>query len=638
MWRRTVGISTVEQRPAQIVTIVGAVLFSLLLTEWQPWRLFDRAGFSGDFYDVQAQAFLRGRLAVPADVADIEGFLIDGKTYLYYGPLLAVVRLPAAVFGSLTEGRLTRLSMIVAFVALCTITFHLAKRITALIDAPAVAPWRPALLVAAVAGSPALALAGSASVYNETELWAFVLILATFVALIDLLLGPTTRTAILAGSLAMATILTRVSVGLGAVVAVLLVSAHLWRRSRRSAMLAVAFAVAGMAIHISLNLAKFGSLFDLPGDRQVLTTLSSERATWFADHGNSFFGLEFVPTTIVHYLRPDAFAIERLAPFVRFGPRAHEFGSAQLESNTPASSLTASAALLVVMAAVGLVLAVRHRQRRLVPLLAGSIVAAGPTLAIGFIANRYLVDLLPGLVVLGAVAVAVATASFDAGRRALAFGAVGALTMWGVWINASLATWLNQIEQPGFTAARYRIDDVVFGGRAPSVQLLGADPSVPRDGVVGIDGPCDGLYISSGGNWVMLELADGVRRLQGTFDPAKGSAALAGNDGRLIEIAPGRDGESLVASYEIVTADGDRTRFIGTPVDWDGGRTDVEIISDPRAGGLGYGLALSVDGDSSLREFVAPDLSTMNPSAGFAVESSDDAGVPVCSSLARQGT
>ena len=127
------------RRPAQIVTVVGATLFTLMLCEWKPWRLFARAGFSGNFYDVQAQAFLRGRLAVPADVAGIEGFLVDGKTYLYYGPVLAVARLPLALFGSWTEGRITRLSMIVGFVVLCTFVAALRR-----------APWRPALLVGAV--------------------------------------------------------------------------------------------------------------------------------------------------------------------------------------------------------------------------------------------------------------------------------------------------------------------------------------------------------------------------------------------------------------------------------------------------------------------------------------------------------
>ena len=257
--------------PAQIVTVVGATLFALILCEWRPWQLFARAGFSSNFYDVQAQAFLRRRLAVPAEVAGIEGFLIDGTTYLYYGPVPRRRPASAALFGSWTEGRITSLSMIVGFVALCTVTFHLARRVGAFVGAPARAPWRPALLVAAVACSPALALASEANVYNETELWAFVLILSTFVALIDLLTIPSRRVALFAGAAAALTVLTRVSVGLGAVTTVVLCAALLWRRERRLAVIAVAVAASGVVLHVMLNLARFGTLFDLPGDRQVLS-------------------------------------------------------------------------------------------------------------------------------------------------------------------------------------------------------------------------------------------------------------------------------------------------------------------------------------------------------------------------------
>jgi hypothetical protein len=629
MWRRSSTISVPEQRAARIVTIVGTALFGLILCEWRPWRLFTPAGFSSNFYDVQAQAFLRGRLAVPADAAGIEGFLIDGKTYLYYGPALAVARLPAALFGSLTEGRLTRLSMIVGFVALCTVTFHLARRVAAFIGAPARAPWRPALLVAAVACSPALALAAQANVYNETELWAFVFILTTFVALIDLLNAPSQRGALLAGAAAALTVLTRVSIGLGAVTAVVVCAVMLWRRARRPAIIAAGVAAGGVVLHVALNLARFGTLFDLPGDRQVLTLLDADRAAWFAGNDNTFFGLGFLPTTIFHYLRPDAFAVERLAPFIRFGPRAHEFGSYPLESNTPASSLTASATLLVVMAAIGAVILIRHRHYRLLALLAGAAVAAGPTLAIGFIANRYLVDLLPGFVVLGAVA----TADFRTSRRTAAIVAVAALTFWGAWINTSLATWLGQIERPGYTALRYQLDDAIFGGTPPSVVALDPDQPVPRDGVVGIDGPCDGLYIATGDNWVALELADGIRRLEGPFDPTIDGIVLSGTDLEMITVTPNRGGDALIATHR--RSDG--STIEGDAIDWDGDDVRLEIISDPASGGLRRGLEVRIDGRSVLRDFTVPDLTEMTIGDGFDPRTSDDGGVPICAELVRRG-
>jgi hypothetical protein len=625
MWLRRSGIPVAERRPAIVVTLVATLVFTLVVCRWRPWNLFARGGFTSDFYDAQAHAFLGGRLAVPAEVAGIEGFLIDGRTYLYYGPLLAVARLPTALFGSVFDGRLVRLSLIVGFVALCTVTFHLARRIARLIGAGPGAPWRPALLVAAVACSPALALAGQATVYHETELWAFVLMLATFVKLVDVLIEPTARAGALAGACAVATVLTRVSVGYGAVAAVGLVAIWIWRRDRRLSLTMVGIAGAGVLASVGLNLAKFHTLFDLPADRQVLTLLDPDRAEWFAENSNSFFGIHFLPTTIVHYLRPDAFALERLVPFVRFGPRAHEFSNSPLESNTPSSSLTAAATLLVVIGVIGAVTVIRRRCWSVLPLVGGCAVAAIPTLAIGFIANRYLVDLLPVFVVLGAVAVA----TFTTPRRTLGLVVVGALAAWGVWINVALATWLDNVERPGFTALRYDVDDAVFGGSPPGVTDLDPTAPVPRDGTIGIDGPCEGLYVASQGNWVALELAAGARRFEGTLRPDDGVHVVVGSDTESIDVVADEDAGTLQLRYVPTVGDA----VDGAVLAWDGDDVEVTVVSDPTAGGLGRGLHVTVDGEDALSDFRAPDLAAMIRGAGFEIDTPGDAGTPICASL-----
>ena len=628
MWRTDPLVPTDEQRWARRVTLGATALFTLILTRWRPWNLFARGGFSTDFYDAQADAFWHLRLGVPADVAGIEGFSIDGDTYLYYGPFLAVARMPIAVFGGWADGRLTRLSMVIAFVCICSVTFHLARRAARLAGAPDGAPWRPALLVAAVALSPALALAGRASVYHETELWAFVLILATFVALIDVLLEPARRPLVLAGAAAVATVLTRASIGFGALTALAITGGWLLWRDRRLALGAVTTAVAGLLAYIGINIAKFGTPIDLPANRQVLTQLSVDRAAWLAGNDGSFFGLRFLPTTVFHYARPDAIRFERLVPFVRFGPRAHEFGSYPLESNTPSSSLTASATLLVVMALIGIVLLARGRHWKFTALMVGAAVAAAPTLAIGFIANRYLVDLLPLLVVPAALAVG----RFSTARRGIAIAAVLALVSWGAIANTALAVWQDGIERPGFTASRYQVDERVFGGPPPSVVALDRDDPVPRDGVVGIDGACAGLYIASQDEWVPLELADGVRRLSATFDPVTGVGVLTNGRGETITVGVSPDGSSIVTAYR----GGDGTTVHGSIVPSDGGPVDVEVTSDPVAGGLLGGLSVAIDGRDVLRAFVAPELADMNASDGLTITTPSGPGTPICTALAAR--
>jgi hypothetical protein len=612
--------------------MVATILFLLVVTRWQPWDLFVRGGFSTDFYDAQAHAFLRGHLDVPASIPGPEGFLIDGRTYLYYGPTLAVLRMPFALFGHWADSRLAAASMVVAFFAACTATFHLARRVAGLLGGGS--PRRHALLVAAVACSPALSLAGWNSVYDETEMWAFALFIMTAVALLRMWATPDRRSLLLAVALACCTVLTRSSVGLGALGALGLFGILLWRRHRRVAIAAGAGAVGGVLLNVAVNLAKFGTLLDLPADRQLLTLQSPTRAAWFAGNNGSFFSPRFLPTTIVQYLRPDALRLERLVPFVRFGPRATEYGSYPVEGNTPSSSLTASATLLFVLAVIGVWVILRRRSWPMVALFAGALAAALPSFLIGFVANRYLTDMLPALVVPAAAAVATVVLPAGSAGRALRWLAV-ALVAWGTWVNVSLATWVQNLKEPGFTEMRYRIDDTLFGGQPPSVVDLVPDGPVPRDGVLAIDGDCDGLYIAEQGHWAPLERANGVRRLSATAQPSADEPVVVSTpEGEIrIELDPAaaedaRDTVTVVYS----PVDGEPTS--GEPHPLPAGGVTVAITSDPVTGTL----QIDVDGREALFTFAAPSLDEATVTGNVTVLAGEGRGTPVCEFLqSRRG-
>src|SRR3954467_15652271 len=119
MWRRRTPdadgdpaeLTERDRRWARRVTIAGTILFLLVVCQWRPWDLFSRGGFSADFYDAQAHAFAGLHLDVPAAIPGPVGFLIGGRTSLYYAPFLALARLPFAVFGHWADGRLVRLSL-----------------------------------------------------------------------------------------------------------------------------------------------------------------------------------------------------------------------------------------------------------------------------------------------------------------------------------------------------------------------------------------------------------------------------------------------------------------------------------------------------------------------------------------------
>ncbi|MFN8022974.1 MAG: hypothetical protein U0Q03_15720 [Acidimicrobiales bacterium] len=643
MWRRT-STADPAARAARLVTIVATVVFALIVTRCRPWELFVREGFSSDFYDEQARSLLRLHLWVRPEVPGPEGFLVDGRTYLYYGPFLAFARLPFAVFGDVFAGRLARVSMIVGYVVLLTGAFHLVRSL-----APAASRLRVAAFVAAVACSPVLFLSGWVSVYHETELWAAAFATWAMVGALRLIdLPAPSRHDLLATGFALAAgITTRASVGIGVAAGVGLavivtnwsriVSTHEKIRDQKAIAAVAGGSAIGFAIHAGINWAKFGSPTKLPGQLQLLSINDPARAAWFAGNHDSFFSLRFVSTTVVHYLRPDNVRFERLVPFVRYGPLARDRGSYPLETITASASLTASATLLLAAAIVGVVLIVRHKRTVLLTFVAGGAIAAVPTFTIGFIANRYLVDMLPMLLVPAAMAVGRLSLPSVAWRRIARIATV-ALVAWGAWCNVALAVWTQQLKEPGFTHWRYRVDGWVFGDPAPALVDLVPGMPVPRDGVVALAhddlGACAGVYIAEQGAWVALERTNGASLLHGELtaptaptdptdptDSTTGVEVVGGDDWTIVAVPVDgglrfeldRDGsDPITGDVVAVPADG-VLRDLTVVVDAVMGQTSVQV---------GDTLALFA--------FTAP-TGQMVPFAGFAVDA--DPGDSLCRQL-----
>ena len=582
-------------RVVWVITSVAVVVFWLIMTSWRPWELFDRAGFSADFYDEQARAFLRGRLSVAPSIPGPEGFVIDGRTYLYYGPFLSIVRLPLMLFGDLFVGRLVRASMLIALVVVCRWSARLARAgrevvRSAGVDVADDERWPVGVVTAAVAFSPALFASGWISVYHETELWALALAVVAIARLVEwAATGFEDRRALFGAALATtAATLTRAPIGVGVCIALVGCGTVLAWRSRssgpgasvRAGWRAVAAGVVPVVLHAAVNWAKFRSLFGVPGGRQLLSLQDPERAAWFAGNGESFFSTRFLPTTLVQYWRPDALRFERLVPGVRFGPLATDRGSYPVESITPATSLTLSATLLLVLAVAGALWMLRHRCRTWLLVLAGTIAGTLPTFTIGFIANRYLIDMLPPLI----VGAAVGTWVLDVvPYRRIVHVAAAVLAVWGLWVNASLATWTIEYKSAGFTELRYRVDHVLFGdGGSPSLTTLVPGAAVPRDGVVALDPDCAGVYIAEQGRWVALERADGVRRTAGTVDDlSAGVAVLAQGRGWTLELV----GNDTPTALRLVGDDGGLLSEQPVAADATGSiPLDYEVIVDPVTG------------------------------------------------------
>jgi hypothetical protein len=542
-------VSVSALRRALVAGSLSAFVIDLWMLAGPHWSLTRDTAPLGGFYDAQGRAFLDGHLAVPESQAGFEGFEIDGGTYLYFGPVLALLRLPVLLVTHRLDGRMTQLSMLLALVVLLGATGALYERVRGLVRPDAATIGRAELALAFLvtftvgAGSVVLYLAATPVVYEETELWGAALALATFVAILAVIERPTIARIAWAGGLATLTVNTRVAVGLGPIVALAFLTAAsaamlLAPSIRRGgASRAVGFAASfgplrparGRAVLVALaiatlvpvvtsaavNQAKFGMPFGLPMEKQVFTRLDANRRAALAANGGTIFGPRFVPTTLLAALRPDAVGAVRAFPFVGLPADVpHVVGDVRFDTLQRSLSAPTSMPLLCLLTLVALVgLVARRRLRPLLGVLVAAAAGYAGALTIGYVTTRYLADLVPFLA-LGALTGLQLLLARGVPARMLVAGA-GVLAVGGLAINAATGLVDQRLAGPLASepdrAAFVRAQDDVdrFLGRRPSGVRTAARMPAPASARVGdllVVGRCAGFYVvNSFGTWVPVE-------------------------------------------------------------------------------------------------------------------------------------
>jgi len=431
-------------------------------------------------------------------------------------------------------------------------------------------------------------------------------------------------------------VMSRVSVGLGAVAALVLIlaarTANALRRRRgapqgRPGVVARAVGwpeVAGqtngvrlrwvllaivtpLVLYAYVNITKFGSPFGLPLDKQFLVRFDKARAA--AQRANTLTGIRFVPTTVLQYLRPDAIRFDRLFPWVTFPGPARVIGSAHFASLDFTSSVTTAMTALFVLWVIGVVVCFRParpdslRATALrIPVLAG-LVGCVSVLAFGFVANRYMGDFIPALCV-GAVIgfhACVRWATRPSTRRVAvraAVAAVAVLVIWTCFVNLGLAlqyqrnygVGVTEATRAGWIGFQLGVHDRIPGG-APSdvVRAPAIPPVVGPDGQFLVIGDCAGLAWSDGRQWRMVERTPATGRVHlgvrfptarpGTVEPlvATGTADDAG-----LVLVRFERGHRIAFEYSPVVNGSVRQHYAGPAQVVKPATTyDVDVVVDP---------------------------------------------------------
>ena len=348
----------------------------------------------------------------------------------------------------------------------------------------------------AAAGSVPMFLASRSWVYHESAMWGMAWTLLALALLLRHRDAPTWGSLAAVFVATFGAVASRASVGAGACAALglcalvtLVTDRQRTLRERVSgpsgafALLLVAALPA--AAYAGLNFAKFGTVASIPFEEQAFTDVSPSRQAMLADNGGTLFGFQFAPTTLVHYLRPiGGLDVTRQFPFVDFpAPGGPIVGDVTFDLVDRTASIPLSLPALFLGAVLGTWVLLRRRPDRSLDWIAvgiGASVGSMTIIPFGFIAQRYLADTMPLLVLLAALgsqAVVRAVADRPDRRRDLrslgAWALLVVLVPASIVVNGGLATMYQRLYVPTH-------DPDLVRGLLDARTRVGAQPNVLR--------------------------------------------------------------------------------------------------------------------------------------------------------------
>jgi len=425
---------------------VAALVFSYIITD-ETFN-FDYQESFGSFYDYQAVSLLQGRLDVPGQAVEGEAFVVHGKTYGYFGPTPAVMRIPFVVL-HLAFGKLSRAFMLLDYAGCLVFACLILRLAVRMLRGEDASPsgWSVVLLVAnAGLGSTLLFLSSRAYIYHEAILCGAVFALATCYFSLRHMARPGGKAWILAWICGLLCVNARPTTGLFALSFLGCAAIAAWIRPRfqqgkrvsvRRTVQALAIGascVAGMASYSVIGYLKYGTWDSLPLKYHV-----QYNPARLARIGGKNFHLSNLACNVDGYLWGPHFKVRPQFPFFyATSPDINDYPEARMDLIEGIVGLPYAMSGLFFLAVGGSVLAVIGRSRlgwalacawgAVIPLCVALFTAVA-------MSQRYTGDLCPFLIVAAAIGLA---ARENARTGIVARTAIWTLTLWSILATLAL--------------------------------------------------------------------------------------------------------------------------------------------------------------------------------------------------------